>query len=244
MDLEVRNISKEYGTEQVLSDVSFRLESGSTIAVLGPSGCGKTTLLRVIAGFEHPDRGDVLVNGRSVMATPVERRGIVYMSQHALLFPHLSVRDNIAFGLKLKHVSQDQIDTRVDRMLEALELSKHDRKGAHELSGGQKQRVAFGRAVVIDPAVVLLDEPFGSLDSETRSTMQNLFVSLTEQMGITAVFVTHDLKEAVLMGSTLAILRTGRMHVYASKETFINDETTGVKDEIDFWQNLNAESDK
>lgn len=243
MDLEVRNISKAFGAEQVLSDISFRLESGSTIAVLGPSGCGKTTLLRIVAGFEHPDGGDVLLSGRSVTATPVERRGIVYLSQHALLFPHLSVRENIAFGLKLKDGTAKEIDTRVDRMLEALELSKHANKGAHQLSGGQKQRVAFGRAVVIDPAVVLLDEPFGSLDSETRRTMQNLFVSLSKQMGITAVFVTHDLKEAVLMGSSLATLRRGRLHVYASKEAFINDETTGVKDEIDFWKNLNIGSE-
>ncbi len=242
MDLEVRNISKAFGAEQVFSGVSFRLESGSTIAVLGPSGCGKTTLLRIVAGFEHPDRGDVLLNGRRVTAMPVERRGIVYLSQHALLFPHLSVRENIAFGLKLKNGPPKEIDTRVDGMLEALELSKHADKGAHQLSGGQKQRVAFGRAVVIDPAVVLLDEPFGSLDSETRRTMQNLFVSLSKQMGITAVFVTHDLKEAVRMGSTLATLRTGRLHVYASKDAFMNDETTGVKDEIEFWRNLNVES--
>jgi putrescine transport system ATP-binding protein len=163
---------------------------------------------------------------------------MAYLYQEPLLFPHLSVFDNLAFGLRLQSADAHTIRQRTEQMLEALEITEHRDKFPHQLSGGQQQRVNFGRALLIAPRVMLLDEPFSSLDTHTRQRMQELYRQLAEAHRLTTLFVTHDLKEALQMGDELATLREGRWHHYPSREAFLADTATGAQDEIDFWQSM------
>jgi putrescine transport system ATP-binding protein len=159
----------------VLDDVSLTLDERHTLSVLGRSGCGKTTLLKLLAGLHAPDRGRIVRRNVDVTTWPVERRDTVYIYQEPLLFPHLTVHENVAFGLRLRGTPETDVAVRVRHMLESLDLAPHHDKAPHQLSGGQKQRVSFGRALIVNPAVLLLDEPFSSLDAETREQMQGLF---------------------------------------------------------------------
>ncbi|WP_304063583.1 ABC transporter ATP-binding protein [Pedobacter glucosidilyticus] len=238
MFLEVKNISKKFKSQQVLKEICFDVDAHQTLSVLGKSGCGKSTLLKIIAGIETADGGMVNLQGQNVLALPAQERKIVYLFQEALLFPNMNVFENIAFGLKIRNTEKHIIKTKVKDMLSQLELDGFDKKMPHELSGGQKQRVAFGRALILNPPLILLDEPFSSLDVETRSNMQQLYKKIAKEYQITALFVTHDLKEALLMGDKICYMENGVLEVYKDKQSFIRSEKTGVQNEINFWNNL------
>ena len=238
MFLEVRQLSKSFHGEQVVKDLNFTLGARRTLSVLGKSGCGKTTMLKMIAGLVRPDRGEVLLAGETVTAKKPEHRNIVYLYQEDLLFPHLDTFGNIAFGLRLKRLPEPEVKERVHQMIQSLELQGQAHKMPGQLSGGQRQRVSFGRAIITNPSLLLLDEPFGSLDSGTRKRMQALFKNLSETYKITSLFVTHDLKEAVLMGDSIGFMEAGSLKVYEDRNAFINDANTGVRDEIAFWKEL------
>jgi ABC-type sugar transport system ATPase subunit len=238
MFLNVQHISKSFSGSSILHDLSFGLAEKQTLAILGRSGCGKTTLLKIIAGLLEADKGQIEIGGQAVQDLPPQARKAVYLYQEPLLFPHLNVFENVAFGLRLRRESETEIRSKTQQMLENLELTNQSGKKPSTLSGGQRQRVAFGRALIINPAVLLLDEPFGNLDVETRANMQQLFKKIAAEFGITAVFVTHDLKESVLMGDQLAFMENGKLDVFEHLEDFIQDPRTGMKAEIEFWKNM------
>ncbi len=238
MFAEIKNIAKMYADKKVLANVSLSLNKHETISILGKSGCGKSTLLKIIAGIEKQDEGQIILNGTDISQQNPNERNIVYLFQEALLFPHLTVFENIAFGLRIRKHNNGKIKDEVYVMLESLGLTEHSVKMPHQLSGGQKQRVAFGRALIINPPLILLDEPFSSLDTEIRSQMQELYKKVAKEFQITALFVTHDIKEALLMGDKITYMHDGILIPYNSKEDFINDETTGAKKEIAFWNSL------
>lgn len=236
--LDVRGISKAFGHEAVLRDVSFTVAERQTLSILGRSGCGKTTLLKVLSGLHEPDAGAILRHGADIVRVPVEKRDVVYLYQEPLLFPHLNAFENVAFGLRLRGVPEDRIREDVVHMLASLDLLEGRDKAPHQLSGGQRQRVSFGRALIVRPSLLLLDEPFSSLDAETRAQTQGLFKRVAALYAITAIFVTHDLKEALLVGDAMATIRDGRLKAYPSKQAFVDDPETGVRREVDFWESL------
>ena len=238
MFLEAKNINKGFGAEKVLDDLSLQLAEHEMLSILGRSGSGKTTLLKILAGLESPDKGMVLLQGQDMGPLPPNRRNIVYLYQEPLLFPHLNVFENIAFGLRLRKAPEGAVQKRVAEMLANLELPEQARKMPHQLSGGQRQRVAFGRALIINPKVLLLDEPFGALDAETRASMQQLLKRIAKAFAITALFVTHGLKEALIMGDRIGLMQQGKLKVYDSKKAFIEDVETGVQAEMDFWREI------
>ncbi len=206
------------------------------MSILGRSGCGKTTLLKVIAGLVQEDAGNITLESKRLNETPAEARSCVYLYQEPLLFPHLSVWENIAFGLRVRRLESTEIQERVASILREIDLTAHVGKFPHELSGGQRQRVAFARAVVVRPKVLLLDEPFAALDSETRVAMQTLYKSLAAEHRITALFVTHDLKEAIIMGDRIASMHSGVLKQYSSREELLAAPELGLQREIDFWE--------
>ncbi|WP_236974674.1 ABC transporter ATP-binding protein [Membranihabitans maritimus] len=238
MFLEIKNISKSYKKEKVVKNLNFSLDANLTLSVLGKSGCGKTTMLKIIAGLESSEEGEIFLDAKNITREKAEKRNTIYLYQEDLLFPHLNVFENIAFALHIRKLPEKVIITKVKTMLDNLELSGQDHKMPNELSGGQRQRVSFGRAIISNPSLLLLDEPFGSLDSLTRNKMQKLFKNLSRKYNITSIFVTHDLKEALLMGDQIGLMKEGNLKVYDSKEEFINDPGTGVQNEILFWDKL------
>lgn len=238
MLLQIDHISKQYKNKVILKDISLTLQKHSTLSILGKSGCGKSTLLKIIAGIETEDSGQLYLQDQNITRLPPEKRNIIYLFQEPLLFPHLSVFENIAFGLRIRKEAGSTIKSKVHAMLESLELTEHALKMPHQISGGQKQRVAFGRALIVNPPLLLLDEPFSSLDVEIRASMQNLYKTIARQFEITALFVTHDLKEALLMGDAISYMEDGQLKIFANKTDFINDLRTGVQNEILFWNTL------
>lgn len=238
MFLQLTNISKAYQNKTVLQNISFSLPAHGTLSVLGKSGCGKSTLLKIIAGIEVPDAGTVALDQTDITRKNPNERNIVYLFQEPLLFPNMNVFENIAFGLRIRKIKEQELIEKVQSMGESLQVADQLKKMPHQLSGGQKQRVAFGRALIINPPLILLDEPFSSLDVETRSTMQQLYKSMAERYNITALFVTHDLKEALLMGDQVAYMENGAIQIFTDKKTFINDPRTGVLNEVQFWNTL------
>jgi putrescine transport system ATP-binding protein len=236
--LEIRNIAKTFGTTPVLRDVSLQCKGGETLSVLGKSGCGKTTLLKIIAGLMTPDAGAIVHNGNDLTQTPVEQRGIVYLSQEPLLFPHMTAAENISFGMRMRHRTKEEVAGATNDMLLALGLHDHGGKLPEALSGGQKQRVAFGRALLVQPKVLLLDEPFGSLDAGTREEMQQFYLQLTKTYGFAALFVTHDVKEALVTGTSFARMESGELTLFADLDAFVNDPNGDVEKERRFWNNL------
>ncbi len=235
MYLRVTDLTKAYGAEPVLRGVSLGVREHETLAVLGRSGGGKTTLLRCIAGLETEDAGTVDLGGERLSGRPPEARRAVYLYQEPLLFPHLDVFENVAFAMRLRRAPSKEVTAAVDEMLDAVDLASHARKRPEQLSGGQRQRVAFGRAILARPRLLLLDEPFGGLDAETRASMQALFADLRARYGITSLFVTHDLREALVVGDAFGRLDGGRLDVYDSREAFAADPATGVARERAFW---------
>ena len=236
--IEIKNLSVSFGDEVVLRKINFSLRENKTLSVLGKSGCGKTTLLKSIAGIENNYSGSVEINGKPVDQLKPQDRGAVYLYQEPLLFPHLNVVQNIGFGLKIRNKDPLVIRRKVDKMIQQLHLEGQEKKMPDQLSGGQKQRVAFGRAFIIHPKVLLLDEPFGSLDSDTRKEMQNLFIEISNTEKITTIFVTHDLKEALLTGDYFGMMHHGKLNIFENRDAFINNADTGVKEELEFWTNL------
>lgn len=236
--LKAEQITKSFGDEQVLNNLNLELQEYETLSILGRSGCGKTTLLKILAGLESPDHGTIWVGDKNIKSLSSNQRDIVYLYQEALLFPHLNVFENIAFGLRLRNMDEDTVITSTNKMINQLELSGMQDKMPHQLSGGQQQRVSFGRALITDPKVILLDEPFGSLDADTRSNMQKLFNRVADEINITAIFVTHNVKEAILMGDRIAKLDNGNLTVFDSIEAFVQSGESSVQEEIDFWQTI------
>ncbi len=234
----LNNIRKAFEGQPVLKGVNLRVEDGETLAVLGRSGSGKTTLLKVMAGIHRAYEGSMRVDGEAIDHLPPQKRGIVYLYQDALLFPHLTARENIAFGLNVRNATAIDREEKVTQVLRSLRLSEHGQKYPAELSGGQRQRVAFGRALIIQPAILLLDEPFASLDFGTRREMQRLFKRVAHQHAMTTLFVTHDAREALSVGSRFAHMEDGRLHVFPDRQAFINDEASGIRDEINFWNEI------
>lgn len=241
--IQLDHIYKSFAEEPVLQGLSLQLTDHATLSILGKSGCGKSTLLKIMAGLEIADEGLFMVEKQNMFALPPQKREIVYLSQEPLLFPHLNVFENLAYGLKIRKQSKQSILKKVNEMTGRLGLSEHLDKKPHQLSGGQKQRVSFGRALIINPKIMLLDEPFGSLDAHTRSEMQQLFKTICEEFRITSLFVTHDLKEALLVGDQIARMENGKLIIFKSVEAFIADPESGAIAEIEFWnQFLKAEN--
>lgn len=236
--LTVEQLHKSFGTEPVLRGISLTLARQEMLSVLGRSGSGKTTLLKILAGLEQPDQGRLLLDGQDIAAWSPQRRNIVYLYQESLLFPHLDAFENVAFGLRLRGLSRSTVKQRVTEMLAQLELADQARKLPHQLSGGQRQRVAFGRALIIEPPLLLLDEPFGALDLETRTNMQALLQRVAREMKLTAIFVTHDLKEAIVMGDRLGYMRAGQLDLYPDVQAFVADPRTEAAGEMAFWRTL------
>jgi len=210
-ELSLRGLTVRYGAEAVVEDFSLEVKQGELVSLLGPSGAGKTTILKAIAGLIEPERGDVKIDGRSVLGVPPERREAVMVFQKPLLFPFMNVEQNVGFGLRMRGVKGEQARARIERMLELMDLSGYGGRRAHELSGGQQQRVSLARALALKPAVLLLDEPLASLDANLRQRMRELLGEVQAETGTTTVLVTHDQAEALTLSHRVALLLGGRL---------------------------------
>lgn len=214
--ITVTGANKRYGDFVALDNVDFTVPSGSLTALLGPSGSGKSTLLRAIAGLDHPDSGTITINGRDVTGVPPQRRGIGFVFQHYAAFKHMTVRDNVAFGLKIRHRPKVEIKAKVDNLLEVVGLSGFQTRYPNQLSGGQRQRMALARALAVDPEVLLLDEPFGALDAKVRDDLRAWLRRLHDEVHVTTVLVTHDQAEALDVADRIAVLNRGRIEQLGS----------------------------
>jgi len=214
----LQGLRKSFGDVAAVRDVSLEIRSGEFLTLLGPSGCGKTTLLRMIAGFESPDAGQVLISGRDVTALPAHQRPVNTVFQQYALFPHRTVAGNVAFGLEMQRLGKAQIAERVEKALEMVRLGGLGDRRPSQLSGGQQQRVALARAVVLEPEVLLLDEPMAALDLKLRQEMRVEVKNLQERLGITFVFVTHDQEEALVMSDRIAVMNRGRIEQVGAPE--------------------------
>ena len=214
--VKLERLSKLYGRMKAVDGVTLDIAPGSLVALLGPSGCGKTTCLRMIAGLITPTSGDVLVGGSRMTRVPVHRRNIGMLFQNYALFPHMTVAQNVAFGLEMRGLPKAEVHRRVTEALDLVQLSHLSDRYPTQLSGGQQQRVALGRSIVIEPAVLLLDEPLGALDKGLRESMQVELRALQRRLGLTTVLVTHDQDEALTMADTVVVMRDGRLEQVGS----------------------------
>jgi sulfate transport system ATP-binding protein len=215
MSIEIRNLSKRFGNFTAVDDVSLEIGNGELVALLGPSGCGKTTLLRIIAGLETPDRGNVAVHGEDTTQLAVQRRRVGFVFQHYALFRHMTVFDNVAFGLRVKprreRPAESDIRARVHRLLNLVQLDWLGDRYPNQLSGGQRQRIALARALAVEPKVLLLDEPFGALDAKVRKELRRWLRRLHDELNVTSVFVTHDQEEALEVADRVVVMNHGRI---------------------------------
>ena len=235
--LLIRNLVKEFDGVRAVNDVSVTINKGEIFALLGSSGCGKSTLLRMLAGFETPTTGAITLDGKDIIATPPYERPINMMFQSYALFPHLSVWDNIAFGLRRDGLPQAEVAARVDHMLSLVQLTAYGKRKPHQLSGGQQQRVALARSLAKRPQLLLLDEPLGALDKKLRERTQLELVNIIEQVGVTCVMVTHDQDEAMSMATRIAVMSEGRiLQVGAPGEIY---ETPNCRFVADFIGSVN-----
>ncbi|MDK2885605.1 MAG: spermidine/putrescine transport system ATP-binding protein [Thermosipho sp. (in: thermotogales)] len=209
--VEIRNVDKFFGDFQALDKVNLQIKRGEFFSLLGPSGCGKTTLLRIIAGLEYPDSGDVLFDGISVVSIPANKREANTIFQNYALFPHLTVFENIAFSLRLKKMSENEIREKVEKLINLVRLEGQENKKPIQLSGGQRQRVAIARALANEPKVLLLDEPVSALDAKLRQELLLELDNLHDQVGITFIYVTHDQAEAISVSDHVAVMNNGRI---------------------------------
>ena len=209
--VSIRSVVKQFGDVTALDHVSLDIKRGEFFSLLGPSGCGKTTLLRIIGGFEHPDAGEILIGGRNAAADPPYKRRTNMIFQHLALFPHLTVAQNIAFGLEMKKVPRAEIDRKVADILKLVRLDDYGRRKIDELSGGQRQRIAIARALVNEPEVLLLDEPLGALDLQLRLQMHDELRRIHREIGSTFILVTHDQGEAITLSDRIAVMQNGRI---------------------------------
>ncbi len=235
--LSIQDVVKDFGGHKAVNHVSLDIAKGEIFALLGSSGCGKTTLLRMLAGFETPTSGRIVLNGQDMAGLPPYERPINMMFQSYALFPHLTVWQNIAFGLQREGLPKDQVAQRVEAMLKLVQLGKFAQRKPHQLSGGQQQRVALARSLAKQPQMLLLDEPLGALDKKLREETQIELVNIIEQVGVTCVMVTHDQEEAMTMASRIAIMSEGRfLQVGAPADIY---ETPATKFVADFIGNVN-----
>lgn len=207
--VELKNLTKIYGQNTVVDHINLEIENGTLVSILGPSGCGKTTTLRMIAGFEHPEDGDVLFDGQSVGQVPVNKRNIGMVFQSYALFPHMTVEQNVAYGLEQHGAAKSEIPGRVREALEMVHMEEFSKRKPKQLSGGQQQRVALARALVIRPRVLLLDECLSALDKKLRVEMQSELRRILEESQVTTFFVTHDQEEAMTLSDTIVVMRDG-----------------------------------
>lgn len=221
--IELKGISKHYGDNTVLNNLSLNIKSNEFLTLLGPSGCGKTTTLKIIAGFETADSGEVLFDGKEISALPPNERQVNTVFQKYALFPHMNVYENIAFGLKIKKLPKDEIDKKVKEMLKMVSLSGFEKRNIESLSGGQQQRVAIARALVNEPEILLLDEPLGALDLKLRKEMQLELKNIQKKLGITFIFVTHDQEEALTMSDTIVVMNNGVIQQKGTPEDIYNE---------------------
>jgi sulfate transport system ATP-binding protein len=215
VSIEVRNVSKRFGSFQALEDVSLDVEGGALTALLGPSGSGKSTLLRIIAGLEFPDTGEIRLAGEDATPLTTQQRGVGFVFQHYAAFKHMSVRENIAFGLKIRKRPKDEVRSRVDELLELVQLQGFGDRYPAQLSGGQRQRMALARALAPEPKVLLLDEPFGALDARVRAELRVWLRRLHDETHTTTVFVTHDQEEAMDVADSVVVMNKGRVEQVA-----------------------------
>ena len=232
-EVELKHIEKYFGSFKAADDASFGVEKGQLAGLLGPSGSGKTTLLRMLAGLEQPDKGDIWIAGRRVNAIPARERGIGFVFQNYALFRHMTVRDNLAFGLRVQNVDDHTIKVRTDELLELTGLTAVAKRYPQQLSGGQRQRVAFARALAPNPKVLLLDEPFAAIDAKVRKELRSWLREAIHNLGITSLFVTHDQDEAVEVADKIIIVNKGRIEQAGSPvEIYQSPQTSFVADFI------------
>jgi spermidine/putrescine ABC transporter ATP-binding subunit len=211
VSISIRHVTKKFGSTLALNDVSLDIPRGELFFLLGPSGCGKTTLLRHIAGFHTPDKGHILFDGEDVTHLPPHKRGAAMMFQSYALWPHMTVAENVAFGLEERKRPKEEIDERVEEALELVKMDGLEQRRIQQLSGGQQQRVALARALVVRPSVLMLDEPLSNLDAKLRIEMRSEIRRICKEFGLTAIYVTHDQKEALSMADRVAILDSGKV---------------------------------
>lgn len=228
-DVSIRKLTKRFGDSVAVDNIDLEVPRGAFVTFLGPSGCGKTTTLRMIGGFEHPDSGQISIKGEEVGSLPPHRRDTSMVFQNYALFPHMNVADNIGFGLRERKVPKGEIRERVQRMLDLVELPDRGKRKPRQLSGGQQQRIALARSLVIEPTVLLLDEPLGALDLKLRKQMQIELKRIQQQVGITFIYVTHDQEEALTMSDRIVVMNDGRVEQDgAAEEIFDNPRTRFV----------------
>ncbi|WP_123041745.1 sulfate/molybdate ABC transporter ATP-binding protein [Cohnella candidum] len=229
MHVEVRGLNKRFGEFQAVKDVDFSIAKGQLIGLLGPSGGGKTSILRMLAGLETPDGGDIVFHGRRVNDLPPQERGIGFVFQNYALFKHMTVEGNIAFGLEVKKWSKARIKERVAELVELTGLSGFEKRYPHQLSGGQRQRVAFARALAPEPQLLLLDEPFAAIDAKIRQELRSWLREMIDRLGITSIFVTHDQDEAIEVADEIMIINKGNLEQKGTPwEIYKNPQTPFV----------------
>lgn len=241
MSIEARGITKRFGTFTALSDVNLKVEHGELVALLGPSGSGKTTLLRIIAGLEFPDSGSVLFDGQDTADRKAHERGVGFVFQHYALFRHMTVFENVAFGLRVRPArlrpSRTVIHDKVHELLRLVQLENQADRYPAQLSGGQRQRIALARALAVEPRVLLLDEPFGSLDAKVRKDLRRWLRRLHDEIHVTSVFVTHDQEEALEVANRVAVMNDGRIEQIGTPEEVYHHPTSRFV--YDFLGNVN-----
>ena len=242
--IELKNLCKKFDDVVAVNEMNFAIASGEFFSLLGPSGCGKTTTLRMIAGFEDPTSGEILLDGVDLTHTPPHKRPVNTVFQAYMIFPHLNVYDNVAFGLKRQHVSRPDLRRRVGDALELVQLQQLAQRKPSQLSGGQQQRVALARALVLQPAVLLLDEPLGALDAKLRRQLQVELKALQQRVGITFVYVTHDQEEALTMSDRMAVMSDGIVEqVGTPREVYDEPTTEFVADFLGISNMISAEAE-
>lgn len=221
--IEIKNLSKSYSEHKVLDNLCITIKKNEFLTLLGPSGCGKTTTLKILAGFESADTGDIVFEGNIINEIPPYKRALNTVFQKYALFPHMNVYENIAFGLKIKKLSKSQIDEKVNNILKLVSLEGFENRSIDSLSGGQQQRVAIARALVNEPKVLLLDEPLGALDLILRKEMQLELKKIQQKLGITFIFVTHDQEEALTMSDKIIVMNNGKIQQMGTPEDIYNE---------------------
>ncbi len=229
IDLETRNVSRFYGDFTAVDDVSLKIEKGSFFSILGPSGCGKTTLLRMVAGFDEPSKGDILIQDQSMLDVPPNKRPANMVFQHLALFPMMTVAENVAYGLKRRKIATAEVNKRVQNALDSVSLGDSGKKKINQLSGGQKQRIAIARCLVLEPKLLLLDEPLGALDLKLREHMKVELKQMQERIGTTFIYITHDQSEALMMSNNVAVMNHGKFdQVGSPTDLYYNPESAFV----------------
>ena len=238
--LTLNGLTKRYdgAAEPCVKGINLEVEESQIVVILGPSGCGKTTTLKMIAGLIAPTSGDILIEGKSVLAIPTEKRGVSMVFQKSLLFPHMTVAQNIGFGLKMRGRPREATTRKVEEMLELVKLRGYEDRTATQLSGGQEQRVSLARGLVIEPKILLLDEPLGALDAALRLEMRELIMDLKKKFGVTILFVTHDQQEAVMLADRIALMIDGEIVQYDDPQAFYTRPLTRRVAEFFGWTNF------